>query len=252
MTDPVDPNPYPEYMPPPPFAPQPPSPYGAPPGYGPPPPYGAAFPYGAAPPYGWPAPPPPPPSHQGRNVIIVSVASVLLAALVIAYFVLTNQDSSPDRLAVPESFGGYVRSHDATANQVESLVREMASAGGGPMQQVFDAATVAVYEDESDVSSKLVVFALRTSVLPSNSGSPTTFGQSLLTFMGPNVHEVAAGPHRGHEQCGRTAMGVVAETACSWSDRATSGLVLSVSTANHPLVRTQLSQLVWSLRDEID
>jgi hypothetical protein len=251
MTEPVDPNAYPEYVPPPPFAPQPPSPYGAPPGYGPPPAYGAAFPYGDPLPYGWPAPPPPPPSHVARNVVILSLAAVL-AGIVIAYAMLRNEDSAPDRLAVPESFAGYVRSHDAAANQVESLVRGMASGVGGPMQQLFDAATVAMYEDESDVRSRLVVFALRSSALPADSGSADTFSRSLLAFMGPTVHEVAPGPHHGREQCGRTSVGAVAESACSWSDRATSGLVLSVSAANHPLVGTKLAQLVWSLRDEID
>lgn len=246
----------PEYQPPPAYQPPP---YGPPPAFG-----GQAGPepsaqYPAAGPdwqhpyaQQWPAPQPPQPSHTRRNVLIaVAVVVVLAAAGIGSYFAFRGGSGSSNRLALPTSFAGFSQEHDATASRVERTLRGIGANAGGQEKRVFDASTIAVYQKDSDVSNRLIAFALPTSKVPhGQGGTPTEITAGLLSYMGSDVPEGAAGPHGGSSRCGATSVGAASETACAWSDPSTTGMLVSVG--GSPLSPSQLGRVELALRDRVD
>ena len=223
MTDPMDPN----------SAPQPEA--------GP-----APYPYA----YTWPPPQPPPPSHARRNALIVlAVVLVLAAGGVGGYFALRGSGSSA-RLSLPNSFAGFSREQDATSSRVERTMRGMGAGAGGVEKRLFDAAAIAVYQEDTDVAARLIVFALPTSSVPRGQGtSPSAITAGLLEYMGSGSAEQPAGPHGGSMRCCATSIGAIRETACAWSDSATTGMLVSAGT---PLSMGRLSAVGQALRDRVD
>lgn len=257
MTDPIDPNPAPppyappSYTPPPPYAPQS-APGAYPPPYAAQPPAGAYPPpdAGAYPPYGYPWAPPPPPSHTRRNALIaVAAVVVLVAGGLGAYFAFRGSGSS-SRLSLPASFGGFSVEKDATSSRVEGMMRGMGSGAGGAAKTLFDAATIGMYQRDADVTSKLIVFAVPTAKVPRDEGgSPSDITAGLMQFAGSTVPERTPGPHGGSSRCGTTSVGAVDETACAWSDSATTGMLVSIGT---PLSSDRLSAVELALREQLD
>lgn len=267
MTGPTDPH-----AAPPPYGPRPdqppyqPPPYQPPPAYQPPPGYQAPPAFGAQPGTepsaqypaagpGWQSPyppqwPPPQPSHARRNVLIaVAVVVVLAAAGIGSYFAFRGSGSS-NRLSLPSSFAGFSQENDATATRVERAIRGFGSGAGGEEKRIFDASTIAVYQKDSDVTTRLIAFALPASKVPRDQGgTPSQVTQGLLAFMGANVPERPAGSHGGSSRCGATSVGAASETACAWSDSSTTGMLVSVGT---PLSPGELGSVELALRDQVD
>jgi hypothetical protein len=251
MTDPIHPNPAPPpYTPPPqPFAPQPDAPHPDAGAYVPPP-TGGGYPPDA---YPW-AAPPPPASHTRRNAVIAAVVVVVLVAAGLGAYLGFRGSGSSGRLALPGSFDGFSHEQDAAASRVEGLFRGMGAGPGGEGKQFFDAATFGLYQNDADVTSKLMVFAVRTGKMPHNvgTGSPSNITSELLQYMGSAVAERRSGPHGGSSRCGVTSVGAVQETVCGWSDSATTGMLVMLVSAGNPVTPDRLSAIELALRDQID
>lgn len=121
---------------------------------------------------------------------------------------------------------------------------------GGEGKRMFEAATIGVYHSDTDVTSKLVVSAVRTAKVPHDArSSPSDITAELLHFTGSTVAERQPGPHGASSRCGYTSVSGFEATACAWSDSATTGMLVSV---DDPVNPERLSAAELALRDRID
>lgn len=190
--------------------------------------------------------PPPTNNRRKRIVAVAVVAALALAGLAVYAFASA---SSPERLAMPQSFGGYILEHDATSDQVKSSLTSSLSGLGGASGDVFDRASVGLYTADTDVTQKVLVLALPASAVGSG-GSSADFASQLLQYMGSAVSAFPAGPRGGTVQCGETSMGALAESGCSWADDKTTGMIVSVHQGGVPLSPQELATVTIALRDK--
>jgi hypothetical protein len=251
MTEPIDPNgawapaePV-GYQPPPPFAPPPadaPSPWNAPPQDGP---------GGTGPPQPWlpvAGPHVPPRSRRSRLPLFLGVLLALVAAAGVLVFVAVHgsdsrSSSGPQRLVLPDSFDGYTGLAGAQADQFESSMKSFAAgfAGGA-----LDRATIRGYTHELGEQPALMVFVFPTPSLPST--APAASGglaASLRALLGRSVRDYPAGPHGGELLCGGFRIGAMSEPMCVWSDRAVTGVMVSIE----HVPPHRLSEVADDLRD---
>lgn len=244
MTEPADP-------------PRPGSDYTAPPAYPPP---DARYAEPIAPPAepGWRFGPPLPESptrplapSRRRKPIAIAVA-VAAAALLGGYFLFFG-DTGAKRPALPSSFAGYTRSHDATSDRVEKQVRASVSGADGDTKRAFSRAGIGVYTRDSDVGGRLIVLALdAASISAADRSSAREQISRLLDQIGGGTTSYPAGPHGGTSQCALITIGQVRERMCVWADAHTVGLIESVTSGGAPLSGSQLNRVELALRDKLD
>lgn len=258
MGEPIDPG----YQPPMPFVP--PEQWAdaqARPAYPYPPAYPPAYPYPPGYPAGYPdrshefyfgpwPPVAPAPSHRRRNLIIVVAVVAVLVLAGISVYALSSGSNTKSRLAIPQSFDGYMQEHDASSDRVQSVIRGSMSGLGGQATRVFDSASIVVYSSDSDISQKAIVLALPTSTVPGDV-SADEFASALLQYMGSGVSDYPVGPRGGSLRCGQTSIGVVSESGCAWSDPTTTGMIVSVHQGGEPLTPQELSAVALALQDQI-
>jgi hypothetical protein len=183
-------------------------------------------------------------------IIAVSVAAaVVVGGGVAAALVATSGGSKTvTHINAPAAIADYQHVDNATAQRAASVMRDMA--GSSPeASQFFANATIAAYSANGGGRPDLIVVMLPSNGLPSGYTTGQGTVDELLSMAVQNPTSFPAGSHGGALSCGSTGFGTVQETMCAWSDKATTGLMVSVAPARQP---AQVATTANSLRDEID
>jgi hypothetical protein len=189
-------------------------------------------------------------SHRRRNVLIaVLVTVVAIASTIGGYLVFTVGDPAAQRLAIPDSFDGYLRLTNGNADRLENSMRAMIGGVASGMKGTLDSSAIGVYSRNSGDTPRLVVLAMPGSAMAQASGSGTPMTDQVLALVGPSARTFPPGPHGGESTCGTLTFGTVEETMCAWSDSATAGVMVSVIT---PMTPARLAAIENDFRDKVD
>jgi len=199
----------------------------SPPGYAPQPysPPGYA-PLGYAP-YGYPAVPPAPlaPPRRRWPWVTLLVAAVAIVGVVV-WLVLKPSTSSPQKVALPESFAGYTKLSGQVAQATINAAK--AAAGANPSAKyVFDRASLGVYSKDSGEAPGLVAIVLPASAIQGRSTDPMDLFQGFQQ-LGITIKDFPAGAHGGSLECGSTSIFNQQITLCAWVDSSTAGLIEAI------------------------
>lgn len=211
-----------------------------------------AAPEAAPPPHGYDALAPLVEDRSGRRWwwIVGGVVVLVAAAVVGAFVVFGGDDAPPKPVALPEAFGAYARSHDATAIQIEngiaSAIKQRKNGG-----RLMKSAAVGAYVRKGGTTVAVVVFVVPSSV---GSGNAEDVTRELLGSSDHNVGYEPSGPHGGTSRCINATVTGRSLPACSWRDGDTTGVLLSFDGLYGGTVPTphQLSAVSLAFRDAVD
>jgi hypothetical protein len=214
----------------------------------------AAFAPGYPPPqYFAPAPPPPadPGTARRRTAIIAAIAGAIGVIGAVAVWTLVRHEPSAsdgsDALSLPDHFATYTRVHGGQEDQLERVMRSLASANP-TAKQIIDKAAIGGYANSTGDTPGLITLVMRTSTITGAGGAPSDFFAGLNAML-PSVQPYPAGVHGGSLNCGQLAAGAGSAEVCAWSDARTVGIVLAV---RPQLSADEAAMVTNSLRDEID
>jgi hypothetical protein len=160
----------------------------------------------------------------------------------------SGSGSSAHHVVVPDTFDGYTRLTNGTAQQVEANMRALGdTAGGGAAKKIFDAASIGVYAKNSGDQPVLVALVVPTASA-ADGASAEQISSGLLKGAVADSSRYSGGSHGGVTRCGSAQFGVAAETMCSWSDHDTSGVLVSV---NPPASPATLATVSVAFRDHL-
>lgn len=192
------------------------------------------------------------PKRRRRRWLLIGAAAVVVVLVVVlgAVAVFGGDDGPPKPVALPETFGGYVRSHDATATRIENGV-DTAIRARKDGARVMKSAAVGAYARRGSDTVAVVVFVVPSSI---GSGSAEDVTRELLGSSDHNAGYEPSGPHGGTSRCINAAVSGQSVPACSWRDGKTTGVLFSFAalfTGSGPTPH-QLSAVSLAFRDAVD